>query len=338
MNPEILSFETIASEPRAFTWLVPLVRKEVRLQRNAIALGFILTLLQIAALLFCLRLPLTDRAEIDTYFTFPLWLHVILIPLMVGASAVAEEEKVGSRGWNLTFPVSKRAQWCVKLFVAIALTGLLGVGLVGCWCLVGTHFWPWSQEFGGFTLLTCSMNGSSFLPLAISECIGMFVAFHISSTASDSFRAFLVAAGIGAGIAVCLTWVDPFYAGVYIFENKMGQTQPIESSAGAVVSAIAWSLKLVSWPKVAYGFGILAAALITVILVCSFRSYRTLDCSSGRAWTGAITMFLPALAVFWLVFALFGGIEERKVRNEAEQWRIEQQLPNVLKQKADNKI
>src|SRR5712672_3563332 len=102
MSAELLAFETATSEPRSFkrrfSWLTHLIRKEVRLQQNAIALCLILTLLQVAALLLCLRLPLTHRAEIDTYFTFPLWLHVILIPLMAGASAVAEEEKVGARG------------------------------------------------------------------------------------------------------------------------------------------------------------------------------------------------------------------------------------------------
>src|SRR5580765_5774023 len=95
-----------------FRWLAQLFRKEIRLQQNAIVLCFILTLLQVAALLVCLRLPATDRAEIDTLFTFPLWLHAIFIPLLVGASAVAEEEKVGVRGWHLTFPASKSAQWC----------------------------------------------------------------------------------------------------------------------------------------------------------------------------------------------------------------------------------
>src|SRR5712664_4834191 len=99
-----------------------LLGKELQLQQNAIALCLILTLFQIGALLLGLCLRPSDALQPDTCFLFALWLHAILLPITIGASAVAEEERIGVRAWHLTLPVSNRSQWAVKLLVESALT------------------------------------------------------------------------------------------------------------------------------------------------------------------------------------------------------------------------
>jgi ABC-type transport system involved in multi-copper enzyme maturation permease subunit len=44
-----------------------------------------------------------------------------IVPLLVGATLVAEERKQETWDWQLSLPVSRRLQWTVKLAVATAI-------------------------------------------------------------------------------------------------------------------------------------------------------------------------------------------------------------------------
>src|SRR5258706_11350809 len=159
----------------------PLLGKELQLQQNAFGLCLILTFFQAGSLLLGLRLRPTDTMQPDTCFIFAIWLQSVLLPITIGASATAEEQRIGVRAWHLTFPASSLSQWTVKLLVATGLTAVLGVGLVRAWSMAGAHFWPWSPELtGDFTI------GDTPVPLMACAFLSMLLAFYASAVAKDT--------------------------------------------------------------------------------------------------------------------------------------------------------
>ena len=50
----------------------------------------------------------------------------LLIPAMIGATAIAEERRLGVASWHSTLPVSRLRQWTIKILVALGLGFVLG--------------------------------------------------------------------------------------------------------------------------------------------------------------------------------------------------------------------
>jgi|SRR6266850_5214130 len=302
-----------------FATLLPalphLVGKELQLQQNAVVLCAILSLLQGGALLFGLQFRPSAGFSPDTCFIFGLWLHATLIPLAIGASAIAGEEKMGLRAWQLTFPVSKLSQWMVKLLVASALTALLGVALVRAWSAVGAYFWPWSPELAGDFII-----GNTPVPVSACAFIGMLFAFYASSISRDTLRAFMIATGLGVAVAVCVALSEPFYVGVEVVDGIAGNVDPqrlpvVQGLANALHRVLCY----VPLPLnvLGYGIGILAAVLMIPMLLCSFRFYQTIDRPIRRVWSSTILALVTEALVVWLVLALFGAVDQWQLNVEA---------------------
>ncbi len=58
------------------------------------------------------------------------WMSVILIPLAIGANAVAPERALGVLGRQLSQPTSSKLQWRIKLLATFGLTALLSLATV----------------------------------------------------------------------------------------------------------------------------------------------------------------------------------------------------------------
>ena len=269
-----------------------LLRKELRLHQNAIVLLVILTVLQVATLLLVLRLPAEKALDQAMYFSFPLWLHALLMPLTIGAGAVAEEDKLGVLAWHFALPISLFSQWLLKVFVAAGLTILLGTGVLLGWSLFGSHLWSASPEFSH--LIRPDTVG---VVLAL-QLLGMIVAFYTSSLTRDTLRGFLTAAVLLFGIGLTLTSLEPFLLVV----RRVG---------GGIIERIADQANF-SWALDNsfgdYAFPILIVAVGFPILLSSFQSYRTVDRSLRRLWLGAVSAFLPGLLIFLIMVALSGAV------------------------------
>ncbi len=270
-----------------------LLRKELRLQQNAVMLLLILTLFQAATLFLVLRLPPEKAADGSMYFAFPLLLHALLMPLTIGACAIAEEEKLGVRSWHLTLPLSAFSQWLLKLFVAVGLTLILGVGVLLGWSRLGSHLWPSSIEFHDLTK-------PAFIGIACAlELFGMAVAFYASSVVRDALRAFLAAAALFFGVALTATSSEPFLVSV----RKVG---------GEMIWQIAEKADL-TWAFMRPFGNYIAPTLLVLaglpFLVSSFLSYRTIDRSFRRFCVGAVTAFLLGIVILLCMLALSGAKE-----------------------------
>jgi len=121
--------ETVRSRTHPF-WA--LLGKEFHFQQVSFLLAGLLLLLQIVVLLIQNFVTL-DKNSILATIVQMFWGIWIVMPLVVGCSAVAEERKLGMLEPQLCLPVSRTWQFAVKVFVTLTcgiLLGAVGPGLV----------------------------------------------------------------------------------------------------------------------------------------------------------------------------------------------------------------
>ena len=111
--------------------------------------------------------------------------------LMIGAGTIAEERRLGTLDWQLTFPCSVQKQWAVKILVAVGLALVLGVVLpiTTIWCAVSQSMWA--------NLLETATPLVLFLGICLAVAIVLMGAFASSLSRSAAGAAFF-----GIGIAV----------------------------------------------------------------------------------------------------------------------------------------
>jgi ABC-type transport system involved in cytochrome c biogenesis permease component len=101
-----------------------LVLKEIRIHQ----FSFIVTI--VLAILYTITIS-TLRDEEARYgvienLIINIRLVWLLIPIMIGAAAIAEERWLGVTPWHCTLPISRLRQWTIKLSVALGLGFILG--------------------------------------------------------------------------------------------------------------------------------------------------------------------------------------------------------------------
>ena len=106
--------------PHAALWW-----KEIRLHESQFVIAFALAVLHLGVLAvrtFCdLR---NSRIKIWLEEFLGLW---VVMPLLVGCTAVAEERKLGTHPGQLCLPVKRRTQFLIKFLVVLGLSILFGV-------------------------------------------------------------------------------------------------------------------------------------------------------------------------------------------------------------------
>jgi ABC-type transport system involved in multi-copper enzyme maturation permease subunit len=103
-------------------WL--LVKKEIRLQEVALVVACVYLLCRVAAGSLQPVLPRAQEA-----FNLLSVFYAMLVALLIGAVASAEERQLGTLEWQLLLPVSSRKQWVVKVAVVVSLALLLALAL-----------------------------------------------------------------------------------------------------------------------------------------------------------------------------------------------------------------
>ena len=129
------------------------------------------------------------------------WVLWFGFPFLVGSTAVAEERKLGTLECQLCLPVTRRAQFALKLVVTLVLGTALG-GVMpwvaeGCW--TGGH--GQLHEFG---------NGTGFLPPVMLTCLVAAGTTVISFYASTLMRNLLQAMGAAVVIGFQLVYLSLF--------------------------------------------------------------------------------------------------------------------------------
>lgn len=199
---------TVAGRPRH--WLLALVSKEILLQQINLLIAIVLFFLQIAC-------DINIILKIHPHFHDPnvafileafgaIWL---VMPLLIGASAIAEEQKLGILDSQKCLPASRNVQLTIKFFSAFLLSLLLG-GLVPF--LIGGEIIAHSIIFIiAAALFLVSFYGSS---LARSTLQAMGLAILLASTIiSYSFLTLNFESPFGLGLSE-LYYKSPFGLGL----------------------------------------------------------------------------------------------------------------------------
>jgi ABC-type transport system involved in multi-copper enzyme maturation permease subunit len=113
----------LSREPRA--WTSALVGKEIQLHQINFLIAVVVLALHLLSLLVRKIHPHFDNQNIR-FVLETVWALWLLMPLLIGCAAVAEECKLGMIESQLCQPVSRRAQFAIKFFVALFLSMVLG--------------------------------------------------------------------------------------------------------------------------------------------------------------------------------------------------------------------
>jgi hypothetical protein len=114
---------SFSSRPRH--WLSVLVRKEFQLHQVTILIAVIVLALHLASVFIRKFHPNFDNPNVKGMLEL-VWALWLLMPLLVGCAAVAEERRLGLIESQLCLPVSRRAQLFIKFSVALVLSLILG--------------------------------------------------------------------------------------------------------------------------------------------------------------------------------------------------------------------
>lgn len=183
-------------------WLVALILKELQLHQVNFLVAMVILVLHVSALLV---------RKIHPHFQDPyvrgilelIWTLWLLIPLLIGCSAIAEERKLAVMESQLCLPVSRRAQIFIKFFVALILSLVLG----------------------GIAPSLIERNGSNdgLVIFGIAAAI-FFISFYASSLGRTTIQAI--------GVAISLAVTVYFYematmANIFRFENLEGSLRGV---------------------------------------------------------------------------------------------------------------
>jgi hypothetical protein len=207
-----------------------LVRKELHLhQMTFLIVGFYLAGAGVAAMLDLAGRPGWARVMVPISA-----LCLCAIPVLLGATSIAEERSIGTLGSQSLLPIAAWKQWTVKMGVAILLALLLAVALPAVMLVV----MELSDDAIGDTRRTLMLAST----LAILLTAG---GIYASALAGNSLRALLGSVGMVTATVVLL---NVAVSGLYPLMRQFGIHQT--------------SRRLDHPELVVSGFGILAAAML----------------------------------------------------------------------------
>ena len=149
--------------PRAALW-----RKEIQLHQSQFVIAFVLVVLHLIVLA-TRKLGHFSKNSTTELVLESFWALWLVMPLLVGSAAVAEERRLGTHENQLCLPVKRRTQFTVKLLVTIGLSLFLGV--VMPLLLEGFKFLPDAHLNSGGSVPNW-WGQSSTLQVFIWNCLG----------------------------------------------------------------------------------------------------------------------------------------------------------------------
>jgi hypothetical protein len=253
-----------------------LFKKELQLHQVTLmgAAGLLVLHIGIIILRTCHHFAKDSAGEVLTEIFWLLWL---VMPVVIGALAVAEERRLGMMDGQLCLPVSRRIQFVIKAF----LTLLLGIFLGGVM--------PMLLETVGAGLGAKSLFGREAFPsqddvFLVELGLGAFVAWLalVSFFASTLAKSFLQAVGFGVAVFFGCVMVVPLFTNgrMFFFDSIPAQSiLPLIIAVPTIIVALLWLAYLnfnnfrdgwTLWRRNLLGF----AGAIVFIVVSSLALYH----------------------------------------------------------------
>jgi ABC-type transport system involved in multi-copper enzyme maturation permease subunit len=186
----------VSSQPRH--WFSALVRKEFQLHQANILIAALVLVLHLASVAIRKVHPNFDNPNVK-FILEQVWALWLLMPLLIGSAAVAEERRLGIIESQLCLPVSRRTQLFIKFSVALVLSLILGAIMP---LLIESP-----KDVGNSVLI---------LPIFIAATVIFFISFYASTLARTTLQAIGITIGLFAG---SLFWVRS--VGLHLGQDMM---------------------------------------------------------------------------------------------------------------------
>ena len=234
------------------------------LQLHSVTLFFACALLVLHIGVFLLRIYYANShrnslAEGVSEFFWMLWL---VLPLTIGCSAVAEEQKLGVVESQFCLPVSRRWQFAIKFIPAMIFGTLLGGVMPVLLETLARHL-GWHNDF--------DFGSMGFRIAIIVLSAGFSLAAFVASTFA---RNFLQALSLAVAIIIGCFWLGAFI------------THTVEQ--GHLFSSI------MRWPHSLLPFVIAIPTIVIMFLWLVFRNFSHFH-ERGRLWRGNLLGVMGAL-------------------------------------------
>ena len=159
--------------------LLALAWKEIQLHQSSFVIAAILLALHLAA--FSIRKFHGHVENPDLQFVLTsIWILWLLMPLLIGATAIAEERRLGILPAQLCLPVSRRLQLFLKFSIALVLSLLFG-GLLP-WLLERTpdfNLWIYAVAAGIFVIAFFASSLARTTLQAIGLAVVVAIAIYL---------------------------------------------------------------------------------------------------------------------------------------------------------------
>ncbi len=269
-----------------------LIGKELRLLAPAYVVAGLYVLVCGADIAIRLHWPAASRGEYGSDLVrISSVIFGIIISLLAGCLACAEERHLGTLPWQLVQPVAAWRQWLVKAGVALAVSLVLGLGLpVLMFNAERAFFWTKPIDYPALVIALVVLN------VVLLTLLGLYV----SSVANSTIQAML--------------WATPIAVGL---EASLWGTAAFQSYPGGIRGVLPQFLTDGSWTTFPAGLKalllcvfllwiLLAAGLYFLPLIGAYANFRRLDQRASRVLmqlalflgyyaTGAVAFFGLAL-------------------------------------------
>jgi hypothetical protein len=253
-----------AQTKRHPVWL--LVKKEVRLQQMALTIAGLYLLGWLTAVSLRSRVP-----HVDDLFTALTFFYAVLISMLIGSLASAEERQLGTLEWQLLLPVATGKQWAVKVGTASGLALLLAFGVPALLAFISPALNRVPQQLqlaDGIALLTVS-------------------SLYVSSLNTSGLRALVVSAAALIGAALFVQFMVEWPGSVvFAVVSRLSSGVP-----PAEVQSV--NLRLIERVPL-----LLSVGFVLMVLRFGLTNHRSAERAAARVWT----------QVIWMAFYLTVGI------------------------------
>lgn len=282
-----------APSSRHPVWL--LVGKELRLQQMTFVLAGLFLLLWLAVWGIKQTQPLMRADEMDFVVIF----YLLLIPVLTGSLASAEERQFGTIEWQTLLPMSAARQWGVKVASVLVVALLVGMGLPFV-LTIGLRLD--NDAAGSGRLLVAGMAAS----LAGAAVFLAITSLYISSLCRSGLRALLVALPLAVvALTLLAQSLEVMFGHVLLGHN------PYIAIWEGEATALAW---LVAGLPL-----LLIAVWLGLVVFFGLANHRSAERGAGRIWSQLLTLTAVAVvgAALWMGTAALYAVGER-ARAEAE--------------------
>ncbi len=180
-----------------------LLGKEFQFQQVNFLLAGLLLAVQVAALLLQRYVKTAERSTLEVILQNFWWVWIVM-PMLVGCGAVAEERRLGTLEPQLCLPVARAWQFTVKVFVTLVCGIMLGALVPVAIAFINPIRDMTGLEFAGAWTLGC-------------VCLAL-ISFYASSLTHQLLQAF------GATVGIIVAWLFLTSGYLTLFSSILGQS------------------------------------------------------------------------------------------------------------------